>query len=92
LQAVFLQLHAAKILRKAFGLPSSEFPAPMDDLRVLRNRATGHPVDTPGKKQPATFIVRHEMSGGSLKTLQIEADGTSLSSAVDFAGDAQSAL
>jgi hypothetical protein len=84
LQAAFLQLHAAKLLRKAFGLPSSEFPKPMDDLRVLRNRAAGHPVDTPEKKQPATFIVRHETSGGSLKTIQIEADGTPQSSSVDL--------
>jgi len=84
LQAAFLQLHGAKLLRNAFGLQSSEFPKPMDDLRVLRNRATAHPVDTPEKEHPATFIVRHETSSGSLKTLQIKADGTPQSSSVDL--------
>jgi hypothetical protein len=84
LQAAYLQQDAARIVREAFGLPSSEFPKPMEDLRVLRNRATGHPADKPERKRPVTFIVRHEMSSGSLKTLQIEADGTWNSSSVDL--------
>ena len=84
LQAAFLQLHAAKILRETLGLPSSKLPKPMDDLRVLRNRATGHPVDTPEKGRPASIIARYAMSSGSLEVLQIKADGTRDSSSVDL--------
>jgi hypothetical protein len=96
LQAAYLQQDAARLIRKAFGLPSSEWPKPMYDLRVLRNRATGHPADTPeGKRKPAdtpkrksdppaTFIVRPEMSSRSLAVLQIAADGTWNSSSVDL--------
>jgi hypothetical protein len=98
LQAAYLQQDAARLLRMAFGLDSGEWPEPIRALRELRNRATGHPADSPKGKQkpadtpkrkrksdpPATFVVRHEMSSGSLKTLQIEADGTSHSSSVDL--------
>jgi hypothetical protein len=98
LQAAYLQQDAARLLRTGFGLDSGEWPEPIRALRELRNQATGHPADTPKGKQkpadtakqkrksdpPATFIVRHEMSSGSLKTLQIQADGTSHSSSVDL--------
>ncbi len=84
LQAAYLQQDAASVIGMAFGLPSSEWPKPMNDLRVLRNRGTGHPVDKPEKKRPATFIARYAMSSGSLEVLQIKDDGTRDSSSVDL--------
>jgi hypothetical protein len=86
LQAAHLQQDAAKLLREAFGLPSSEWPKPMDELRDLRNRASGHPASIPKGKThpPATFVARCAMSSGSLEVLQIKADGTWDSSSVDL--------
>jgi hypothetical protein len=84
LQAAYMQQDAARLLRGAFGQPSSEFPKPIRDLRDLRNRATGHPVDAPAKKQPATFIARYSISGGRLMLLKVTHDGKWQNEPVDL--------